>query len=360
MKQSKSISRVQFVPVREAFKHEALDFTQWLAENIDTLAERIGLSPLIVEEREKQVGNFRADLVCQDIHGNRVIIENQLERSDHKHLGQILVYLTNLDANTAVWITPEIRPEHETAIMALNKVGYEIYLVKLEAIRLDYSAPAPLFTLISKMRAVPRESRTGAIVEVEELSPFEQESELESIQNSEADQSEDSALTSKSHVNLPPVWCIYPRRDQETYQMFLTQQRIGLGFSNLGDLRTIEPHLESFRSKWNKKHWFSPAASTNTFVSMIYSFVHRAKVGDLVIYPPTWLERKIYVGEIVGDYEFHKNQANEYYDLRPVKWIATFGREDFSAEALKGIRVNLAFFQVRKELFLQELEDLLK
>lgn len=348
------------MPVREAFRHEALDFTAWLAENIDVLAERIGLSPLIVEEREKQIGSFRADLICQDIHGNRVIIENQLERSDHKHLGQILVYLTNLGANTAVWITPEIRPEHEMAITALNEVGYEIYLVKLEAIRLDFSAPAPLFTLISKARAVPREGGSGIAIEVEEISPFEQASDLETIRNSEADQSEDTTPTTRSHVNLPPVWCIYPRRDQETYQMFLDQRRIGLGFSNLGDLRNIEPDLESFRSKWNKKHWFSPAASTNTFASMIYGFVHRAKVGDLVIYPPTWLEKKIYVGEIIGDYEFHKNHVEKYYDLRPVKWIAAFGRNDFSAEALKGIRVNLAFFQVRKEQFLKELEDLLK
>ncbi|MBZ0321285.1 MAG: hypothetical protein K8L91_33025 [Anaerolineae bacterium] len=358
MKKPNNISRIEFFPVREAFRHEALDFTEWLAENIEALAERIGLFPLIVEEKEKQVGSFRADLVCRDIHGNRVIIENQLERSDHKHLGQILVYLTNLDANTAVWITPEVRPEHETAIMALNKVGYEIYLVKLEAIRVDTSAPAPLFTLISKMRTVSKSNRSGKI-EVEELTPFEQETEIETIQ-SEADLSEENTPLLRDHVNLPPVWCIYPRRDQETYQMFLDNQCIGLGFSNLGDLRKIEPDLESFRDKWNKKHWFSPAASTNTFTSMIYAFIHRAKVGDLVIYPPTWLERKIYVGEIIGDYEFHKNQANEYYDLRPVKWLAAFERDDFSIEALKGIRVNLAFFQVRKEIFLKELEDLLK
>lgn len=359
MKKLSNISRLQFIHVREAFKHEALDLTQWLAENIDVLAERIGLSPLIIEEREKQVGSFRADLVCRDIHGNRVIIENQLEKSDHKHLGQILVYLANLEANTAIWITPEIRPEHEMAISALNKVGYEIYLVKLEAIRVDSSSLAPLFTLISKMRAVPDQGHSKSDVKVEELTPFEQEGEIAAIQN-DVEQTEKVIKNTKSRTSLPPVWCIYPRRDQETYQMFLDKQSIGLGFSNLGDLRSIEPDLEAFRNKWNRKHWFSPVASTNAFASMIYAFIHRAKVGDLVIYPPTWLERKIYVGEIIGDYEFHKNQSNEYYDLRPVKWIAAFGREDFSAEALKGIRVNLAFFQVRKELFLQELEDLLK
>ncbi len=143
------IGKIEIVPVRKAFPHEAHNFTVWLESNIDALSQRIGIE-LTVLEREKAVGSFNVDLVCEDANRNRVIIENQLERTDHDHLGKLLTYLVNLEAKMAIWVTPEVRPEHERVIDWLNEtVGgdYAFYLVQVEAVRIGTSPFAPLFTI---------------------------------------------------------------------------------------------------------------------------------------------------------------------------------------------------------------------
>jgi hypothetical protein len=145
------IGKIEIVPVRKTFPHEAHNFTVWLESNIDALSQRIGIE-LTVVEREKAVGSFNVDLVCEDNDGNRVIIENQLERTDHDHLGKLLTYLVNLEAKTAIWVTPEVRPEHERVIDWLNEaVGadYAFYLVQVEAVRIGTSPFAPLFTVLA-------------------------------------------------------------------------------------------------------------------------------------------------------------------------------------------------------------------
>ena len=152
------LGRIEAVSVRTAFAHEALKFTTWLEEHIDVLGERLGLK-LNVEQREKQVGDFNVDLLCEDDEGHRVIIENQLERTDHDHLGKVLTYLVNLDAKTAIWVTPEPRIEHRRVIEWLNKYAAEtdFYLVKIEAIRIGDSPLAPLFTVLAAPDAQSRE-----------------------------------------------------------------------------------------------------------------------------------------------------------------------------------------------------------
>lgn len=147
-----NVSLIEVEPLRKAFPNEALHFTTWLAEHIDALADRLGLE-LTVVEREKAVGDFSVDLLCEDARGQKVIVENQLERSDHDHLGKVLTYLVNLEASTAIWISGEPRPEHERVIDWLNEstpADLSFYLVKLEAVRIGDSPFAPLFTVISK------------------------------------------------------------------------------------------------------------------------------------------------------------------------------------------------------------------
>ncbi|MCX6844434.1 MAG: DUF4268 domain-containing protein [candidate division WOR-3 bacterium] len=142
------IGRLETVPIKQVFKHEEHQFTPWLEQHIDALAERLGME-LTVVQREKAVGDFSVDLMCEDAEGKAVIIENQLERTNHDHLGKLLTYLVNLDASTAIWVTPEPRPEHEKVIDWLNEAtGADIsfYLVKVEAIRIGDSPFAPLFT----------------------------------------------------------------------------------------------------------------------------------------------------------------------------------------------------------------------
>ncbi|MDX2140659.1 MAG: DUF4268 domain-containing protein [Chloroflexota bacterium] len=149
---SNNIGKIEVVHVREAFRHEALDFTVWLAENIEALSDRLGIQ-LTVIEREKYVGDFKVDLLCQDNDGRRVIIENQLEKTDHDHLGKVLTYLVNLDAHVAIWITTDPRPEHERVIDWLNENTGEnaaFYLVRIEAIRIGDSPFAPLFTMLAQ------------------------------------------------------------------------------------------------------------------------------------------------------------------------------------------------------------------
>jgi hypothetical protein len=142
------IGKLERVPLREVWKNEAADFTRWLRENIDVLNEVLDLN-LVNPEREQQAGDFAVDLVAEDGSGNPVIIENQLERSDHDHLGKIITYLTALDAKGAVWIVADPRPEHVKAISWLNESSAtSFWLVKVEAIRIEGSPPAPLLTVI--------------------------------------------------------------------------------------------------------------------------------------------------------------------------------------------------------------------
>ena len=118
-------------PLRKVWPNEARDFTTWLERNIDVLNDAIDLS-LSNVRREQAVGDFSVDLVAEDEVGNLVIIENQLAQSDHKHLGQVITYLTVQEAKAAIWIVKEARPEHIKAISWLNESSSaSFYLIKI-------------------------------------------------------------------------------------------------------------------------------------------------------------------------------------------------------------------------------------
>lgn len=143
------IGKIKRVPLRTVWKHEAHDFTTWLEENIDVLNDELGLN-LVSVDREQNAGTFSVDLVGEDEAGNVTIIENQLEKSNHDHLGKLITYLTALEAKKAIWIVSDPRPEHIKAITWLNESrSAAFYLVKVEAIRIEDSFPAPLLTLIT-------------------------------------------------------------------------------------------------------------------------------------------------------------------------------------------------------------------
>lgn len=142
------IGKIQRVPLREVWRHEARDFTKWLQDNVDVLNDVLDLS-LSGAEREHSAGDFNVDLVAEDDAGNPVIIENQLEKSNHDHLGKLLTYLVAIGAKTAVWIVAEPRPEHVNAITWLNESSAAaFYLLKIEGVKIGDSDPAPLLTLI--------------------------------------------------------------------------------------------------------------------------------------------------------------------------------------------------------------------
>lgn len=142
------IGKLERVPLREVWKHEAYDFTQWLQDNVDVLNAALNIT-LINVDREQAAGSFNIDLVAEDEGGGKVIIENQLEKSNHDHLGKLITYLTVLNARAAIWIVAEPRPEHVAAISWLNdSSSATFYLVKVEAVRIGQSPPAPLLTVI--------------------------------------------------------------------------------------------------------------------------------------------------------------------------------------------------------------------
>ena len=144
------IGKLEKVPLREIWKKEAKDFTRWLEKNIDYLNESLDLSFSSVEA-EKSAGKFSVDLLAEDNEGKPVVIECQLEKTDHDHLGKVLTYLTWHEAKTVVWICSDPRPEHIKAMNWLNEVSpadMSFYLVKVEGVRIGESPPAPSFSVI--------------------------------------------------------------------------------------------------------------------------------------------------------------------------------------------------------------------
>lgn len=149
------LGRLEEVNVRELWSHEQYDFSNWLAkeENIDLLNEVLGLT-LVDIEKEVFVGAYRCDLVAKDeASGENVIIENQLEASNHDHLGKIITYASGLDANVVVWIVKEAREEHRSAIEWLNNntnKNLNFFLIEIHAYRIGNSLYAPKFEIVEK------------------------------------------------------------------------------------------------------------------------------------------------------------------------------------------------------------------
>lgn len=148
MDMSSGIGKISKIPLREVWKHEAHNFTTWLEINIDVLNSVLDFQ-LLNPKREHGTENFSVDIVAEDDSGNIVVIENQLEKSNHDHLGKLITYLAAVNASKAIWIVSEPRQEHIKAISWLNESELaEFYLLKLEGIKIGDSLPAPLFTLI--------------------------------------------------------------------------------------------------------------------------------------------------------------------------------------------------------------------
>lgn len=145
--------RLQDLPLREAWKNEAHDFTPWLAENIEHLSETIGV-PLELTGTEVAVDSFSADILARNLDDDSsVLIENQLEMTDHRHLGQIMTYLAGLEAQTVVWIAPAFRDPHLSAVRWLNENtsdGFSFFAVRARVVRIGNSPFAPIFEIAEK------------------------------------------------------------------------------------------------------------------------------------------------------------------------------------------------------------------
>ena len=109
--------------LRTVWSNEAQAFTPWLAEHLDVLGDALGIT-IELEERESSVGAFSLDILARDQDsGEAVVIENQIEQSDHEHLGKLITYASGKDAKYIVWIVKDAREEHRAAIEWLNKTS---------------------------------------------------------------------------------------------------------------------------------------------------------------------------------------------------------------------------------------------
>ncbi len=150
---NKTLGRIKSVKLRDIFPKEDKDFTPWLSkqENLDHLGEVLGMN-LELEKKEAKVGKFSLDILCKNTKDKlRVAIENQLEKTDHTHLGQLLTYGVGLDAPTMIWIADTFTEEHRQALKWLNKQTpekFRFFGVKVGARKIDDSNPAIEFTII--------------------------------------------------------------------------------------------------------------------------------------------------------------------------------------------------------------------
>ena len=147
-----NLAKIEQVDLRQAWPNEAQDFTPWLAENIAELGEALGMD-LELQQTEAPVGSYSLDVLAIDLNQNRpVIIENQLEATNHTHLGQLLTYAAGYDANVIVWLTREFRDEHRQTLDWLNQrtdENTQFFGVVVELWRIAGSPPAPHFKLVA-------------------------------------------------------------------------------------------------------------------------------------------------------------------------------------------------------------------
>ena len=172
------IGKLKKVELRKLWKGEASDFTPWLAkeENIEALSEVIGIELEVISE-EKSVGPFRADILCKStIDDTYVLVENQLEKTDHNHLGQLMTYAAGLEAVTIVWIAKKFTEEHRAALDWLNRITDEevhFFGIEVEAYQIGDSVPAPMFQMVSKpndwTKAIHTSKRQGELTETKSI-----------------------------------------------------------------------------------------------------------------------------------------------------------------------------------------------
>lgn len=173
-----TLGKLERVELRIQWRDEAKDFTPWLAKevNLQLLGEAIDLE-IELEDMEVPIGNFKADIVARDVETNRqIIIENQLSKTNHDHLGKIITYASGLEANIVIWITSSITEEHRQAVDWLNEISseeYSFFAIEMELWRINDSIPAPKFNVVCSpnewAKRAKEVSKSAALTETKSL-----------------------------------------------------------------------------------------------------------------------------------------------------------------------------------------------
>ena len=158
------LGRIEQVNIREVWPHEEYNFTPWLADNLHLLGDALGMK-LELDQREAAVGPYSLDILAREADtGVLVAIENQLEETDHSHLGQLLTYAAGYDVRVVIWVTPYFRDEHRAAIDWLNRwtpEEIEFYAVEVRAIKISDSLPAPEFRPVAFPNGWTKKRQSG-------------------------------------------------------------------------------------------------------------------------------------------------------------------------------------------------------
>lgn len=155
----------EITDLRSIWPHEALNFTPWVAENVDLLADAVGLD-ITVDETESLVGDFNVDIYASETGTDRkIIIENQLEDTDHDHLGKLITYASGKGADVVIWVVKHAREEHKAAVEWLNnhtddKIGF--FLCEIKLFQIGDSQIAPAFTVVERPNDWTKEIRKTA------------------------------------------------------------------------------------------------------------------------------------------------------------------------------------------------------
>jgi len=147
-----SLGKLNKVDIRNYWKDEARDFTPWMAkpENLQLLADTLDID-IELEETEVNVGSFKADILAHETHGRKIIIENQLDKTNHDHLGKIITYASGTEASIVIWICKSVTEEHRKAVEWLNDIseeGIDFFALEIELWKIDESSPAPKFNIV--------------------------------------------------------------------------------------------------------------------------------------------------------------------------------------------------------------------
>jgi hypothetical protein len=288
------IGRLIEVNPREAWPHEALSFTPWLAEHLEDLSDALGV-PLELREREVAVENYSADILATNLADNSlVLIENQLEQTDHRHLGQIMTYLAGLQVKTAVWIATKFTEPHLSAIRWLNDHTadeFSFFAVRLRVVRIAASPIAPIFDVLVRPNAWERQLQTVAreTISNSELTTFRREFWSEYLKHFP-----DDAALGVQETGSSSVWVPVDQAGLTLIALWVGRTKLGLFVrgprgSDGSELATIlEPIRDELETRLGAKYG-------RTTGQYFFDTHHRIDMTDRANWPTAiqWLHGKL-------------------------------------------------------------------
>ena len=242
MTETTGLGRIKKADLRDAWPNEAADFTPWLADHVSVLGAALGLE-LELESEEAPVGTFSLDLLGRDTGTNRaVIIENQLEPTDHDHLGKLLTYAGGYDANVIVWLAKDFRDEHRQALDWLNHRtdgDTEFFGVVVEVWKIDGSRPAPHFNIV----AAPNEWRREAVRSVRDAKSSDKNIRYQAFFQKLIDALRERGFTNVRKAQLQN-WYLFAAGHSQRIQY-------GAVFGQ-GNITRVEVYIDNTNRDWNK------------------------------------------------------------------------------------------------------------